>query len=452
MIINRFSISLIVRIALIFANLLVLATIFGRADLFFNQVILVIILVIQVYEILYFISRTNRDLAKFMIAIREADYTATFAGENQGKSFTRLYSSFKDILETIRISKLEKEAQHKYLQTIIDHINIGIISINEKDDIELMNKKSLELLQVPYVRSWQHLKSQNTIFFEKASQLRNEDNQLLEVTAGNNKRQLSVSSTEIVLLGKKYRVLTFKDIKSELDRKEIEAWHKLIRILTHEIMNSVTPMVSLTETMKMLLEEKDGQQKPMSAITDETIEDLRFSLQTIVSRSEGLLHFVEDYRKLTKIPEPETERLNLTEVIRRIIKLMQAELDKKGIAVKFLTDSELSILGDPNLLEQVFINILTNAVHALESTSTPEIQIYCTDHESEGVSVEIKDNGYGIDSDKLDKIFVPFFSTKSNGSGIGLSICQQIMNLHGGFIEVQSVKDEGTTFKLSFLH
>ena len=152
------------------------------------------------------------------------------------------------------------------MKPIIDHINIGIISINEKGGIELMNKKSHELLQVPNVKSWQLLKTKNTRFFEGVSQLQNEDNRLVEAVVNQNRKQLTVNITEVKILQESYRVITFKDIKSDLDRKKIEAWHKLIRILTHEIMNSVTPMVSLTETMKMLLEGPDGKQKPLNLI------------------------------------------------------------------------------------------------------------------------------------------------------------------------------------------
>lgn len=449
---NRFSILLVIRLALIFANLLTLALIFGRADLFFNQLILGIFLIIQVYEILYFVSRTNRDLAKFILAIKEADFTASFTGGPQDKSFIRLYGSFREILETIRISKLEKEAQHQYLQIIIDHINIGLISMNSKGGIELMNKKSQELLQVPYVKSWQLLKSQNKRFFQEVGELKSEDNKLVEVIVNQSRKQLTVNVTEVKILDDSYRVITFKDIKSELDKKEIEAWHKLIRILTHEIMNSVTPMTSLTETMKMLLEQPDGRQKPLSAINEETIEDLRFSLNTINSRSEGLLHFVDDYRKLTKIPVPEIQKLSIADLLNRATRLMQAELDKAGVEVSLFIDDTLNVLGDPKLLDQVFINIVTNALHALRQTSSPKLKIVCALNDEKSVVVDITDNGYGIDDDKLDKIFIPFFSTKDDGSGIGLSLCQQIMNLHGGFIEVESTGNDGATFKLVFLN
>ena len=442
---------LAIRLALIFINLLILANVFGRADLFFNQLILGIALIIQFLEILHFVSKTNRDLAKFILAIKEADFTASFTGGPRDKSFQRLYQSFKDILDTIRLTKLEKEAQSQFLQIIIDHINIGIISMDDKGQIELMNKKSLELLKVPRVKSWQHLKSQSKQFFEQVSALRDEDNQLIEIAVNQRRKQLTVNITVVKLLYKSFRVITFKDIKSELDRKEIEAWHKLIRILTHEIMNSVTPMVSLTETMKMLLEQPDGKQKPVTDLDKDTIEDLRFSFQTISNRGEGLLHFVEDYRKLTKIPEPVREELNASKIVNGVLRLMKAEMEENAITVRAELDDALTILADPKLIEQVLINILTNAIHALEETDNGLLDIVLEKNEDRSVFIRIKDNGDGIDHDKLDKIFVPFFSTKEKGSGIGLSLCQQIMNLHGGIIEAHSDKGQGASFTIIFL-
>lgn len=418
--------------------------------MFFNQLILGVICLIQFMEVLHFVTRTNRDLSKFILSIQEADFMTSFTAERGDKSFAKLHNSFRSILETIRTSELEKEAQHKYLQSIIDNINVGIISINEQGQIELMNEKSTELLQVPHVKSWQLLKTENTRFFEEVSKLKSGDNQLIEVLVNQSRKQLTVNLTEVTILHEPYRVITFKDIKSELEKREIEAWHKLIRILTHEIMNSVTPMVSLTETMQGMLSSGKSKLKRANDITDETIEDLSFSLQTIQGRSEGLLHFVEDYRKLTKIPQPEIELMELTPLINRVLKLMEAELDKHRIGITLQLDQTLVLSADPKLIEQVMINLVVNASHAVEGKVKPEIKITAFQG-LDGISiVEIHDNGCGIDPDKIDKIFVPFFSTKDTGSGIGLSLCQQIMSLHGGAIEVNSDKDQGTTFRLVF--
>ncbi|MEQ9426352.1 MAG: ATP-binding protein [Cyclobacteriaceae bacterium] len=450
MIFNRFSILLIFRLALVFLNLVTLAKIFGRSDLFFNQVILYIILAIQMYELLHFVTRTNRDLTKFIMSIKEADFTASFTGGPRDKSYKHLYESFREILETIRKSKFEKEAQYQYLQTIIDRINIGIISIDDNGNIELMNKKSQEVLQVPYVKSWQLLKNANTRFFEEVGEFKNEENRLVEVPVDGVNKQLTVNVTEVKVMNRAVRVITFKDIKSELERKEIEAWHKLIRILTHEIMNSVTPITSLTDTMTRMLEKVADDRKSLKEIDSETVDDLRFSISTIHNRSEGLLHFVNDYRKLTKVPQPVLVDMKLADIVRGVVRLMETELMKSQIEVSIFLDDTLMVQVDLKLIEQVLINLITNAIHALEETSKPSLILKSEVDGENRNTLQIIDNGAGIDADKIEKIFVPFFSTKENGSGIGLSLCQQIMNLHQGHIEVQSESGRGTTFRLIF--
>lgn len=405
---------------------------------------------IQMYELLHFVTRTNRDLTKFIMSIKEADFTASFTGGPRDKSYKHLYESFREILETIRKSKFEKEAQYQYLQTIIDRINIGIISIDDNGNIELMNKKSQEVLQVPYVKSWQLLKNANTRFFEEVGEFKNEENRLVEVPVDGVNKQLTVNVTEVKVMNRAVRVITFKDIKSELERKEIEAWHKLIRILTHEIMNSVTPITSLTDTMTRMLEKVADDRKSLKEIDSETVDDLRFSISTIHNRSEGLLHFVNDYRKLTKVPQPVLVDMKLADIVRGVVRLMETELMKSQIEVSIFLDDTLMVQVDLKLIEQVLINLITNAIHALEETSKPSLILKSEVDGENRNTLQIIDNGAGIDADKIEKIFVPFFSTKENGSGIGLSLCQQIMNLHQGHIEVQSESGRGTTFRLIF--
>ncbi|HRX01316.1 MAG TPA: HAMP domain-containing sensor histidine kinase, partial [Cyclobacteriaceae bacterium] len=253
-----------------------------------------------------------------------------------------------------------------------------------------------------------------------------------------------------LILDKPHKLITFQDINSEIEQKEIEAWHKLIRILTHEIMNSVTPIASLTETMQTLLEDKNGNQRKAQEISDETIKDILFSLKTIHKRSEGLLSFVDTYRKLTKIPQPTLETFHVRDMLEQISTLMHHHL--KGTSVKFevnATPTDLLVHADPKLIEQVVINLVTNSIHALENKPDGLITLNAYE-ENNRIVVEVSDNGKGIPEKELEEIFVPFFSTKKEGSGIGLSLSKQIMSLHGGTIKVKSQPGVGTSFFLNF--
>jgi len=345
--------------------------------------------------------------------------------------------------------KIEREAQYHFLQMLVDHIHVGIIAVENKDKITLLNNSARKLLEIPDLRNWKTLEARSPDFIREVNLLEPEGRKLSEITVDGNKKNLSLDVSSIRLIGEKNMLITFQDIKSEIEQKEIEAWHKLIRILTHEIMNSVTPVSSLSETMQMMLT-KDGETKKASELTDESVEDLMFSLTTIQKRSEALLAFVEDYRKLTRVPRPKMEPVNSRELLERAARLMEAEIKKNHIEVEIDSDEPpLMIDLDSTLMEQVLINLITNALHALEEKSSPKIILSSYADESRKI-IRIHDNGKGIDPKEMDQIFIPFYSTKTTGSGIGLSLSKQIMSLHHGNIRVESAVGRGTSFFLEF--
>ncbi len=451
MVYKRFSTGVIVRVLLLQANLVCLAIIFARTDLFFNQLILLLVLPFQVYNLIHFVSRTNRDLTKFLLAIRQSDYSANFSNlPDTDTSFGELYQTFSDIIDSYRSMQAEKESQYQYFQLIIEQVSVGIISLDENNKIELINKAATQLLDIPDVISWAGLRAKRLAFVQAVDNLYRKGSQLAEVPMEEEVKQFSVEVIHVRLLGKPIRIITFGDIRTEIEGKEIEAWHKLIRILTHEIMNSVTPLVSLTETMLMILEEENGTQKHLSAITEDNISDIRFSLKTIQKRSGGMLHFLNDYRKLTKLPAPQLQQLQIKEIAEAVVCLMQGEASRLGIGLRVeFIQADLMITADVKLLEQVLINLLTNSLQACRGIPNPLIALHAYTKNLE-VIVEVSDNGSGITKDKLDKIFIPFYSTKDEGSGIGLSVCKQIMHLHGGTIKVNSLPGVSTTFQLRF--
>lgn len=261
---------------------------------------------------------------------------------------------------------------------------------------------------------------------------------------------LSLEVSSLFILGARYKLITFQDINSEIEQKEIEAWHKLIRILTHEIMNSITPISSLTETMGSMLEDGDGNQKKKEDINDDTLADLRFSVSTIQKRSEGLIQFVDSYRKFSRVPKPTLSRVLISELLHSVSQLMQRDLKENNINLHVaISDQSLQVMMDETLVEQVLINLVTNAIHALENRPDPLITLSAYTFEKQTI-LEVSDNGKGISKKDLPSIFIPFFSTKQEGSGIGLSLSKQIMNSHRGSIKVKSVLNEGTRFMLTF--
>jgi two-component system nitrogen regulation sensor histidine kinase NtrY len=443
----RFTVLVVIRIALIAGNIFLTAWIFGDGRLFFNQIILSLILIAQIAELIYFVNHTNRELARLFFAVRHGDFSITFKQLPLGKSFKDLQQSMTEIIEAYKRVKIEREAQFQFLQVLINQLQVGIISIAD-DEIVLINPTAEELLHVKGLKSWSHILQLNPEFGNQVSQLGESGRRLIEIKIKEDTRIFSVDVSTHLILEREHRLITFQDINSEIEQKEIEAWHKLIRILTHEIMNSITPISSLTETMQSMLSDKEGNQRSIKTMTDESISDIRFSLNTIQNRSEGLLLFVENYRKLTKLPKPKPENTIVKTFLQGIEKLMGDSLQRQEIKLTLtVNDPSLSASFDPALIEQVVINLITNSAHALEGRQDKQIAIKAFPSDSQ-VILEISDNGKGIPEKDLKEIFVPFFSTRRDGSGIGLSLSKQIVSQHGGRIKVKSIPEQGTSFSV----
>jgi two-component system nitrogen regulation sensor histidine kinase NtrY len=449
MIYRRFTFLIVLRIVLLVVIVLIIAAIFGDKRLFFNQIILGLLLIIQVAELIRFVNHTNRELTKFFYAIKYSDFSITFKQATLGKTFKNLEESMIDIIQSYKQVKIEKEAQFHFLQMLVNHLHVGIIAVDNDDTITLINPTAESMVGIPGLKNWKILQQQNQGFTKEIEQMGSNVRKLIELKSAFENRFLSVDVRTLIILDKPLKLITLQDINSEIEQKEIEAWHKLIRILTHEIMNSVTPISSLTETMQSLLQDKVGNQKQLEELKQETISDISFSLRTIQKRSDGLLHFVENYRKLTKVPKPSLERVNANAFLHNVEKLMSHELIRKKITLTIECNGEIDIVLDPILVEQVMINLITNSIHALEKTLQPSIVLKSYYQDKQTV-IEIQDNGKGIPDKELTEIFVPFFTTKKDGSGIGLSLSKQIMSLHGGSIKVKSQLHAGTSFYLHF--
>ena len=447
---KRFTFLIILRVALLLINIFILSFIFGDNRLFFNQIILFGILIIQVWELIRFVNHTNRELARLFLAIRHSDFSITFKDLPMTKSFQELQASMIEIVQAFKDAKIEKEAQYQFLQVLVRQLHFGIITLENENTITIINPMAEQLAGIHGVKNWKLVQQLNPVFAQRIDELGSSARSLIQFSVQGEPRILAVDIRTPIILGKPHKLITFQDINSEIEQKEIEAWHKLIRILTHEIMNSVTPIASLTETMQTLLEDKQGNQKKTADLQEETIKDIRFSLKTIHKRSEGLLSFVETYRKLTKIPQPVIEIILVKEMLEEILQLMHQDTRQNAIEVTVdVTPKELAIQADPKLVEQVLINLVTNSIQAMEGNKTGKINLKGYE-EKNRIVLEVTDNGKGISEKEMEEIFIPFFSTKKEGSGIGLSLSKQIMSLHSGTIKVKSRPKEGTSFYLYF--
>ncbi|MET6998964.1 sensor histidine kinase [Chitinophaga defluvii] len=441
---NRFSINILLRL------LLLTLTIGGSMWLWYNAIpamalVLIPVIIIQIGGIYHYLNRVNRKLTLFLESIRYEDFSIRFSADNKlGKSFQALNYQFNEVLEAFRQTRAEKEANLKYIDTIVQHISIGVLSFDMEGKIELINPAAFRLLGIYRLRNIAELKTLHPGLAELLMELHS-GNKILYRTQ--QEQQLSINAATVRLQGRLVKLISLQNIHSELQQKELEAWQNLTKILRHEIMNSVTPIVSLIGTMREIvdLDIAPDMQHP------EAIADLREALETVESRSKGIMNFVNAYRDYTTLPKPQFTTVNVKTLITSVSNLLLPELKQAGITFQTDVQAEnMELHADIAQLQMVLINLVKNAMDALEHYQEPTILLKAYINTLQQICIEVTDNGPGIDADAMNKIFIPFFTTKKKGSGIGLSLSQQIIQLHGGQLKVSSLNDKGTTFYILF--
>ena len=415
-------------------------------------------ILLQVYFLIRYVNNTNYSLVKFLDALKTEDYSVYFSPSKKGDSFAKVYDDFNLIIKIFKRNKIEKEAQYKYFKYILEHVNLGIISIRKDDlfkeqaDSELLflNKAACDILQQPQHKYWHRIAKNLPWFEEEVKKLSGGGKSLVDFGDDLIRKQLSLEVIEIQLLNAPYLIIAFQDIRSEIEQKEIEAWHNVIRILAHEMLNSFTPVSSLASTIKSMTEGVDGGSINLEELDDEDIRDINMAASTIKKRSDGLLVFVKDYRTISNVPIPKLHPINVKQFLSEIFVLMSSNAKEAEVEIKILPiPANATIRIDRKLIEQVLINLINNSIHALEGVNNPLIKISCI-VEQEKTLLIVSDNGKGIEEKIMNQIFIPFYTTKKNGSGIGLSLSKNIMKKHGGNLLVSSEVGVNTTFTLIF--
>ena len=395
-----------------------------------------------VYKLFALVNKTNRDLTNFLLSIRFDDYETTYSQKMGGSGDnTSLYNAFNLITGKFRNIRSEKEAQHQFLLALVEQVDTGLICFDDEGRTILMNDALRKLLHKSYLPSIESLSKVDKHLYETLLNYVPGTRQLLKIQVENDLLQLTIVGTVLQSNNQTLRLFSFHNINTELDVQEMRSWEKLIKILTHEIMNSVSPVVSLAATTGDIIRTATG-------LEESTREDMQQAIGAIEKRSELLLDFTRKYRQLTRIPTPDLEDFDIKELLERLIVLHTAEIEEKSInVVKQFPSHKAIIKGDESMLEQAFINLIKNGLQALEGHQEPKLEINLRKDGSK-IVIQIADNGDGIEETMLDQIFVPFFTTKTEGSGIGLSLGRQIILLHHGSINVSSQLGKGTVFTI----
>ncbi len=451
MVYKRFRTNCVIRVSVLMISTFGFFYILLETSLYAALFILGVFIIYQAYSLIHYVEKTNRDLTRFFSSIRYSDFSQTFKDDGLGPSFDGLRRAFSEVIQAFRQTRTEKEEHYRYLQTVVQHVGIGLIAFQPNGDVELINKAAKRLLNIISLKNIKSLESFSKPLVDALFKLRPRERALVKVEDQNELLHLALYATEFRLRGYDFSLVSIQNIHSELEEKEIDAWQKLIRVLTHEIMNSITPISSLASTINELIKESCQMRLPEENIDTESLSDIHEAAQTIQKRSQGLLHFVDAYRNLTLIQKPNFQIFPVKELFDRVEKLLQTNLKEKNIRFEIKIDPQsLELSADPELIEQVLINLLLNALQALEKQANAWI---CLNAYLDGrgrTNIQVKDNGPGIPRENMEKIFIPFYSTKEGGSGIGLSLSRQIMRLHRGSITAHSEPKKETIFTLKF--
>ncbi len=446
---KHFRLQIIFRIILLFGSVFLFSYLAIKAGPPATTFIVVVFILYQMIALIRYVEKTNQYLTRFLEAVRYSDFSQSFNLKGMGNSFDELSKAFSEVIDDFRKTRAEKEENYRYLQTVVQHVGIGLIAFRLDGTVEFFNTAAKKQLRINQLHNIKKLESRSDSLVKALEKLKSGQKTLVQVRDGDELLQLAIHAREFKLQYRTIKLVSIQNIQSELEEKEFEAWQKLIRVLTHEIMNSITPISSLAATMNDLL--KDCTVDDPYQINRNTVSDVQEAAQTIQRRSEGLLHFVEAYRRLTRLPTPKFQFFPIKKMFREIEQLMAGQLKDNNI--QFSTQifpENLELTADLELVEQVILNLLKNALQALQGQANAIIGMDAHLDERGRVMIQVIDNGPGIIDEVKEKIFIPFFTTKKEGSGIGLSLSRQIMRLHSGAISVHSEPKRRTVFTLRF--
>jgi two-component system nitrogen regulation sensor histidine kinase NtrY len=413
-------------------------------------IILLALSVFQIKLLIEYLDRSHDNIASFLDSIKFDDLSYSFKTESDDPAVRRLHKELNEAMLKLRSTRSEKDSEFLFFKNIVMHVGIGLLVFKEDGKIEIFNSAARRLLKINKADNLRDLAEVSDTLVNVFTKLKTGGRELTRLKIGEEIVQLSIYAIELTLRGENVKLISLQNIQSELEEKEMEAWQNLVRVLTHEIMNSVTPISSLAgiveEELKPYTRDENG-----APLSKEQLSDIHLSLQTISKRSDGLIQFVKEFRSLTSIPKPKPVQIDVLNLLEELTMLHRKELGEKNIHLTIsVYPEDLTLYADKNMIEQVIINLLKNAIQAFEEPDDRKIELRAFLNDKSRAVIAIKDNGTGIDPEAVEKIFIPFFTTKKTGSGIGLSLSRQIMRQHQGTLTVKSTVGKGTEFLMRF--
>lgn len=451
MIYRKLYTTVIIRVIGILINCLLLAFFWFKYDDVLLVSNLILALIVQTFFLIRKLNRLNYDLEIFFTSIRNNDTSVRF-NSRKNVDYPELYEQLDLVNSDISKIKIENENQNQYFKVLVEHVGVGLLSYDSDGKVTLFNRAAKELFNKTHLSHINDLDRIQLGLSEYIMKLEPSEQKLLSLSRNHELIQLSVKASNLKMTDQNIKLISFQNIKNELDEKELDSWQKLIRVLTHEIMNSVSPVKSSISTLvEMYTDQDSGEHISQSKINKEVIEDTVEGLDIIEERMAGIVKFVEQFRDLTLLPAPVFKKVNLVNKIENLLKLLKDDLIKENIELTFTyPKNDILVHADPSMIDQIFINLIKNSIQALAFQTEKRIEVRIDTNNKNQHFIELEDNGCGINKEYQSEVFVPFFTTKKNGTGIGLSLSRQLINLHGGTLSFKSEPLVYTQFTIQF--
>jgi len=441
-------INIILFIVLLICTTFLCAWLVSRNQYLYG-IVLIPLVIFEGGMLIYLFNRTNRKISYFFNAVRNDDTTLFFPETVKGKTLLELHSSLNRVNQVFAEAREASETNEHFYRSLIGHARTGLLAFNRQGNIEVINPAMEKIFSIFHLRKISDFDDLDPRVSVTMRDLVPGKHEILSLSIENELRQLLFNKAILEIGDKDLSIISVENIKNELDHKELDSWIRLTRVLNHEIVNAVTPITTLSSTFYDLFH-RDGKLSTKN-ISDEMLVDTARALQNINEHGTGLMKFVNSYRQFTRLPEPAFKHIHLGDFLQKELDSIKNYPGGEYIAMNMeIQPLDLSLLGDPELLQRVLSNILINAVQSMEEKETKQLLISSSLNYHNRIIIEISDSGTGIPDDIKDQIFVPFFSTRENGSGIGLSLCRQIIHLHNGDISIRSSEQAGTTVTLRF--
>ena len=451
MVLNKFYINVFTRVTLIMLSCIALGIVLQHLDsgYYYTLLGMIFLILFQTYLLVNQVNKTNVDLEKFLSSVQDHDSSVRFSENTTDDTFRKLHDRMNKVNEIIQKVKIENERTKQFLQMVVDHVDIGLLSFDTHGNIEIYNRAAKKYLVVQQPAQLSFFQDINYEIYDTINSIKPGQEILHKIELNNQLKSVLVKATELKFESNIIKLVSFEDITNELDKKELSSWQKLIRVLTHEIMNSISPITSLTSVISGYFKKDNVNPMLPGKISPQIIAKTLSGLNTIEETGKGLLGFVDKYRSLTSLPTPNLCKFEVDSLFQKCKLLMESSIPDNIKIITNATPKNIALMADFAQVEQILINVIKNASEALSNKKSGTIRLKAF-HDDGSIIIQVEDNGTGIPDEVIDNIFVPFYTTKENGSGIGLSLSRQIMQNHHGTISVNSIPHTGTKVLLKF--